>query len=83
MILEKQSVLTLIFLRFPDRLDDFESNDLSAIPLHFDHLQLEGAIKKVWGFEATLFVDIELRKCKNKSILHIDIFVFVSPKLYL
>ena len=25
---------------------------------------LEEAIKKVWGFKATLFVDIELRKCE-------------------
>ena len=32
------SVLTLIFLQFHDRLDDFESDDLSGSPLHFDHL---------------------------------------------
>ena len=30
---------------------------------------LEGTIKKVWGFNAILYKDIELRKCTCKSIL--------------
>ena len=30
--------------------------------------KLEGAIKESWSFEATLFVDIELRKCMSKLI---------------
>ena len=31
-------------------------------------LRVEGAIKNFWGFEATLFIDIELRKCTSKYI---------------
>ena len=30
---------------------------------------LEGAIKEFWGLQATLFLDIELRKSTTKSIL--------------
>ena len=30
---------------------------------------LEGAIKEFWGLQATLFLDIELRKSMTKSIL--------------
>ena len=30
---------------------------------------LEEAIKKVWGFKATLFVNIELRKYTSESVL--------------
>ena len=36
---------------------------------------LEEAIKKVWGFKATLFVDIELRKL-YKKIDKIELLVY-------
>ena len=35
---------------------------------------VEGAIKECWGFEATLFVDIEFRKSTIKS-KYLNIFV--------
>ena len=34
---------------------------------------LEEAIKKLMGFEATLFEEIELRKCKSKDEIYLKL----------
>ena len=40
-----------------------------------------GVIMEVWGFEVTLFVDIELRKCTSKSIF-LNLFALSVPKFF-
>ena len=44
--------------------------ELTAFSLQFIDYWLEGTIKKFRGYEATLFVDTELRTSPSKSILH-------------
>ena len=45
-------------------------------------LGLEGTIQEVCGIKATLFVDIELKKCLSESILP-TLFACIFFKLYL
>ena len=35
--------------------------------------KLGGAIKRLWDFESTLYIDIELGKCANKDIYNVKL----------
>jgi lipoprotein NlpI len=43
-----------------------ESKRRDARAQRFAKSRLEGAMDEFWGFEPTLFINIELRKCASK-----------------
>ena len=46
-----------------------ESKGRDARAQRFAKSRLEGAIEEFWGFEPTLFINLELRKCTSKFIV--------------